>query len=85
MTKSPQGIRCEIGDPELLMQAARKAPEIQKMMADKYDAHREEFLAQFDKAAEMNENIGFFRGITSAFQRRSMITPMETGLWTVQL
>jgi hypothetical protein len=44
------------GNLEALMETARKAPMIQKMMADKYDAPREEFLARLDKA-EMNETI----------------------------
>ena len=49
-----------ITDPEALIQTARNAPKIQKAMADKYDAPREEFLMQFDKAAEMNEKIQEF-------------------------
>ena len=46
-----------LGDPEVLIQTARNAPNIQKAMNDKYDAPREAFLAQFDKAAEMNDKI----------------------------
>jgi hypothetical protein len=47
----------DIADPEALIEAARNGSTIQKAMVDKYDAPREEFLAQFDKSAEMNEKI----------------------------
>jgi len=47
----------DLGNPEVLIQTARNAPKIRQMMADKYDAPREEFLARFDRAAEMNDTI----------------------------
>jgi hypothetical protein len=45
---------------ESLLQSAKNNPLIQKMMFDKYDAPRAEFLSQFDKGAETSEKFAEF-------------------------